>query len=432
MELLSAIGCIIALVLMIVLAYKGVSPIAFSILVSVIVCVFSGLPVVDTLLEKYAVTTGNFIASYLLLLASGAILGRIYQDTGAGGAIADGLAKVFGEKRPFLTIMVTCAIMTYSGISAFVLIFAIYPVAIELLRKANISRHLLPATFTGVCWCAANTAPGCPQLLNVVPSKALGTGTLAGWQCGIPTAVAMFVLNYLYLNYQAKKLKKQGIGFEASEEDEAAQAKAAEKKRPHILLSLLPILLVAVLYVGFGFSAAMAVLISDAAAFILLFPYMELREWKTAFSEGAEESIEAVMGTAVIVGFGGVVTAAPVYSYIINFIETSHMNVYLLAAVSTILLAGLLASATGSASLSMTTLGEVYLSSGANLSLVHRIVSQMACTFDSLPHCGALVAVFTICKTDHKHAYKYLFFTSALIPLICVWAIDVPYALLFG
>lgn len=432
MELLSGIGCILALAIMIILAYKGVSPIAFSVLVSIIVCFFSGLPVVETLLGKYAVTTGNFIANYLLLLASGAILGRIYQDTGAGAAIADGLAKIFGEKRPFLTIMVTCAIMSYSGISAFVLIFAIYPVAIELLRKANISRHLLPAAFAGVCWCAANTAPGCPQLLNVVPANALGTSTVAGWQCGIPTAIAMFVLDYLYLNFQAKKLKKQGIGFEMNAEDETTIVNAGQKKKPHILIALIPIALVIVLYVGFGMGAEKAVLIADAAAFVLLFRFLDLKGWKAAFSEGAMESIEAVMGTAVIVGFGGVVTATPVYSWIINYIETSNMNVYLLAAVSTMVMAGLLASATGSASLSMTTLGDVYIASGANLNLIHRIVSQMACTFDSLPHCGALVAVFTICKTDHKHAYKYLLFTSALIPLLCVWLIDVPYALIFG
>lgn len=420
------------MVLMIVLAFKGVSPIAYSVLVSVIVCIFSRLPIVETLLNGYAVTTANFIASYLILLAAGAILGRIYQDTGAGAAIADGLAKVFGEKRPFLTIMVTCAIMSYSGISAFVLIFAIYPVAIELLRKANISRHLLPATFTGVAWCAANTAPGCPQLLNVIPAKALGTGTMAGWQCGIPTAIAMFVIDYLYLKHEAKKLGEQGIGFEVDKDDHVALAKAAEKKRPHILIALIPIILVAVLYAGLGFSGETSVLVADVIALVLMFPYLNLNEWTAAFSNGAAESIEAVMGTAVIVGFGGVVTATPVYSYIINFIETSNMNVYVLVAISTMVMAGLLASATGSASLSMTTLGEVYMSSGANLNLIHRICSQMACTFDSLPHCGALVAVFTICKTDHKHAYKYLLFTSALIPLACVWLIDVPYALLFG
>lgn len=158
----------------------------------------------------------------------------------------------------------------------------------------------------------------------------------------------------------------------------------------------------------------------------------ELEGWKTAFSEGAHDSIDAVMGTAVIVGFGGVVTAVPFYSAVIEFITTSNMNIYLLAATSTMILAGLLASATGSASLVMQTLGDVYLSSGANLDLIHRIVSKMACTFDSLPHCGALVAVFSICKTDHPHAYKHLLVTSALIPLLCVWLIDVPYALIFG
>lgn len=415
---------------MIVLAFKGVKPLAFSLLVSIIVCVMSGLPIVETLLQKYAVTCGNFVANYLILLASGAILGRIYQDTGAGAVIADNLSKVFGESRPFLTIMVTGAIMSYSGISGFVLIFAIYPVAIALLRKANISRHLLPASFTGVCWCAANTAPGCPQLLNVVPATKLGTSTLAGWQCGIPCAIAMFVLDYFYLKYTAKKYAARGIGFEADEDDTGAVVENAN--RPPMVLCLIPIAVVFALYVGFGFRAETAVLLGDAAAIILMFRYMDLQRWKTALSEGAHESIEAAMGTAVIVGFGGVVTATPFYSSIIEFIETSHMNVYLLAAVSTMILAGLLASATGSASMMMETLGDVFLRSGANLNYVHRIVSQMACTFDSLPHCGALVAVFTICKTDHQHAYKHLLMTSAIIPLICVWCIDVPFAMIFG
>ena len=428
---LSGLGVVLALALMIILAFKGVKPLAFSILVSVIVCIMSGLPIVETLLQNYAVTTGNFVANYLILLASGAILGRIYQDTGAGGVIADNLSKVFGENRPFLTIMVTGALMSYSGISGFVLIFAIYPVAIELLRKANISRHLLPAAFTGVCWCAANTAPGSPQLLNVVPSNALGTATTAGWQSGIPTAVAMFVLSYFYLTWVAKKNAAAGIGFEADEDDRAA-ALDPNRKRPPMLLALLPILVVAVLYIGLGFGAEKAVLIGDLAALILMFPYLHAGEWVRAFSEGAHDSIDAVMGTAVIVGFGGVVRATPFYTAVIDYIIGSKMNVYLLAAISTMLLAGMLASATGSASLVMETLGDVYLNSGANLALIHRIVSQMACTFDSLPHCGALVAVFSICKTDHKHAYKHLLMTSAIIPLLCVWLIDVPFALLFG
>ena len=430
MVYLSGFGCVLALALMIVLAFKGVKPLAFSVLVSIVVCLLSGLPIVETLLQKYAVTTGNFVANYLILLAAGAVLGRIYQDTGAGAVIADNLSKIFGESRPFLTIMVTGAIMSYSGISGFVLIFAIYPVAIELLKKANISRHLLPAAFTGVCWCAANTAPGCPQLLNVVPAKALGTSTLAGWQCGVPTAIAMFVLSYFYLVHTAKKYAAMGIGFESDESDTAHAE--VDRKRPPMILALLPIILVFVLYVGLGFGAEKAVLLGDLAAIVLMFRYMDVGSWKTALSEGAHESIDAVMGTAVIVGFGGVVTATPFYSSVISYIESSNMNIYLLAAVSTMILAGLLASATGSASLVMETLGDVYLNSGANLSLIHRIVSQMACTFDSLPHCGALVAVFTICKTDHQHAYKHLLMTSAIIPLICVWLIDVPYALIFG
>ena len=52
MVYLSGFGCILALALMIILAFKGVKPLAFSVFVSIIVCILSRLPIVETLLDK--------------------------------------------------------------------------------------------------------------------------------------------------------------------------------------------------------------------------------------------------------------------------------------------------------------------------------------------------------------------------------------------
>ena len=49
-------------------------------------------------------------------------------------------------KRAILSIVLMGAILTYSGVSLFVAVFAIYPFAAQLFREADIPKRLIPAT----------------------------------------------------------------------------------------------------------------------------------------------------------------------------------------------------------------------------------------------------------------------------------------------
>lgn len=43
-----------------------------------------------------------------------------------------------------LAIVLACAILTYGGVSLFVVGFAVYPIAAQLFRKLNIPKRLIP------------------------------------------------------------------------------------------------------------------------------------------------------------------------------------------------------------------------------------------------------------------------------------------------
>ena len=64
-----------------------------------------------------------------------------------------------------LAIVVVCAILTYGGVSLFVVVFAVYPFAAELFRQTNIPKRLIPGTIAlGAFTFTMDALPGTPQI----------------------------------------------------------------------------------------------------------------------------------------------------------------------------------------------------------------------------------------------------------------------------
>ena len=74
------------------------------------------------------------------------------EATGAAKSIAVKVTKLIGKKRAILGVLIATALLAYGGVSVFVIVFAIYPIALELFREANISRKLLVPTFMLGAW----------------------------------------------------------------------------------------------------------------------------------------------------------------------------------------------------------------------------------------------------------------------------------------
>ena len=78
-----------------------------------------------------------------------------------------------------LSIVLVCALLTYGGVSLFVVVFAVYPFAAELFRQSDIPKRLIPARSRSArSRFTMDALPGTPQIQNIIPTTFFKTDDL--------------------------------------------------------------------------------------------------------------------------------------------------------------------------------------------------------------------------------------------------------------
>jgi len=132
-------GIFLALGLLIILAYRGVSVLLLAPLMAMLAAGFSSAPLLGLYTQVFMTSAGGFIISFFPLFLLGAIFGRLMDDSGAAQAIAKSLVARLGSSQAILAVVLACAILTYGGVSLFVVAFAIYPIAANLFVSVQLS-----------------------------------------------------------------------------------------------------------------------------------------------------------------------------------------------------------------------------------------------------------------------------------------------------
>ena len=172
---------VIGLVIMTVLAVKGV-PILWSALVAgIFVLATSGLNVVEGITTTYMTGFSGYIMNYFLMFVLGAVFGKLCEVSGASDSIAKAVVSKLGEKYVVLAIIVAAAILAFGGVSLFVALFTLYPLGMSLFKQADIPRRLFPGTYIAGAATFAMTAPFTPSTQNIVPMAILEQHFLPGW-----------------------------------------------------------------------------------------------------------------------------------------------------------------------------------------------------------------------------------------------------------
>ena len=144
---LGAVGMLLGIAVLIVLCVKGFNVFLSSMIASIVVIIFNGLPFWDSIITTYFNGMSGFIGTYTLFFCLAAAYGELMKVTGAAETIANYLFKLVGVKyTAFATLLVTW-ILAYGGINAFIVVFAVYPIAMPMFRQANISKNIMPAIF---------------------------------------------------------------------------------------------------------------------------------------------------------------------------------------------------------------------------------------------------------------------------------------------
>jgi H+/gluconate symporter-like permease len=167
---------VLALVLLMAIAFRGLPVILFAPLCALLAAGLSGRPLLPSYTETFMTSAAGYVRSFFPLFLLGAVFGKLMESSGAAGTIAGVIARALGPRRSILAVVLACGVLTYGGVSLFVVAFAIYPFASALFREADIPKRLIPgAVALGAFTLTMDALPGSPQIQNLIPTRFFGT-----------------------------------------------------------------------------------------------------------------------------------------------------------------------------------------------------------------------------------------------------------------
>lgn len=448
---IGVIGIILSLILLMYLAYKGFSVLVLAPVLACFAAFLGGIAtgethILATYTEVFMKSLGGYVMNYFPLFLLGAIFGKVMDDTGAAKAIASVICKKLGEKRAIAAIVLACAILTYGGVSLFVVAFAVYPIAAELFRELNIPKRFIPGAIALGAFTFTMTAlPGTPQIQNAIPMQYFGTDVYAAPIIGLIASAVMLFGGLFWLQYRANKAMKRGEGYGNHKNENIV--KFNEDELPNFGISMLPIVVVLVMsfvlskyifpsmnlnylekynttapkVIG-NWSLIVSLITSIIIAYI--FNYKKMASPIETLTKGVNGSFLAVMNTASEVGYGNVIAGLGAFLIIKGALLGLSSNPLVSEAVSVSALAGITGSASGGLSIALGALGDVYLKEaavmGINPEVLHRIAAIACGGLDTLPHNGAVITLLGVTGLTHKESYADVGMCTAVIPTIAV------------
>ncbi|AOY78062.1 GntP family permease [Clostridium formicaceticum] len=414
------LGIIIGLALLMYLAYRGMSIIWIAPICAAIVALTGGLDLIYAYREAYMGGFVGFAKTWFPVFMLGAIFGKMMDDSGAARSVANFVIRLIGTKRAILAVVVGCAVLTYGGVSLFVVVFAIYPLAVALFREANISRKLIPGAIALGSFTFTMTAiPGTPQIQNLIPIEYYGTTPLAAPIMGTIGALIMFGVGMLWLTYRERQLTAAGEVFiELKEKVEDIDA----SNLPNPLLSALPLFIV-IIFLNF-LELDIIIALTAGILLALVLNFKRVKSIVETINAGASGSVLAIINTSAAVGFGAVVRAVPGFNSLTSLVMGIEGNPLISQAVAVNVLAGATGSASGGMGIALEALAdrfvELSLTTGVPLEAFHRIASMSSGGLDTLPHNGAVLTLLAVTAMTHKDSYKDIFVVGSLIPILSV------------
>lgn len=413
----------IAIILFGILAFRQISALILAPLVSLFVIVCARLPILESLKESFMPAAAEYVSKYFLIFFLGAIFGAIYQFTGAAESIARFIAKLSKGKLVAPIIMTITGILTYGGISGFVVFFVVYPIALQLFKEANITRRIIPAAISAGCWTWSMSGPGSPSIQNVIAATNLNTAATAALLPSSISTILMYLFIFVWLEYRSRKFTKKGIVFDDNtltyQLSDVELELDETKKLPNTILSFIPIIVILVTFNILKLPVEVAVALGIIFSVVLFFNKINgVEEWIETFNKGAADSGVSILNTAIVVGFGGVVQNTQGFSDLVSSLKNLHMSPLVFVMITVAICAGACGSASGGLGVAFNALKDTYMQMGVNFEYVHRISTIAAGTLDTLPHQGAQITLLNICKLTHKEAYFDIAITQIIIPFI--------------
>ena len=468
------LGMLVGLGLLMYLSYRGWSVLLLAPAAALVVAAFSGEPLLAHWTLTFMSAAAGFIAQFFPIFLLGARFGQLMEDSGSVEAIAAFMTARLGTGRAMLAVVLSGALVTYGGVSLFVAIFVLVPMAAMLFRTAGIPRRLMPpALALGTMTFTMSAMPGTPSIQNAIPMPFFGTTAFAAPGLGLIASAIMLAFGLWWLGRAEGRARLAGEGFGdgltpraedvaddgivreraavAQSFDPAEAARGAQGgSRPsawiafaplvvviavNLLMSLLVLPRVDASYledVRFGEASlaevagvwSVSVALAAAIATVVALNFRRFPALRSTMDAGANASVLPILAVASLVGFGAVVAAMPAFELVRDWVLGIGGGPLVSLAVATNILAGLTGSASGGLTIALDALGPTFMAiaseTGLSPELMHRVAVIGAGTLDSLPHNGAVVTLLAVCGCSHRDSYGDIAVTAVLGSIVAL------------
>jgi H+/gluconate symporter-like permease len=460
-ERMTFLICLASLAFLMFVAYRGFSVILFAPIAALGAVLLTHpadvLPVYSGLFMDKMV---GFVKLYFPVFMLGALFGKVIELSGFARSIVSWVIKLLGTERAVLCIVLVGGLLTYGGVSLFVVVFAVYPFAAEMFRQSDIPKRLIPGTIAlGAFTFTMDSLPGTPQIQNIIPTTFFKTDSLAAPILGTIGGLYVLIMGVLYLNWRMKKAHAAKEGYGTGHINEPEIKANGNLANPG--LAILPLFVVGISNLLFTkqwlpelYGATSSVVLTpdakpivqqvgsflgiwsvEAALLLGIITVVVLAYKQIAgkFAEGSRSAIAgsllASMNTASEYGFGAVISALPGF-LVIKDALTAIPNPLVNEAITVTTLAGVTGSASGGMSIALAAMSDHFIAAanaaGIPLEVLHRVAAMASGGMDTLPHNGAVITLLAVTGLTHVQSYKDIFAitcikTSAVFVIIAVY-----------
>ncbi len=415
------IGCLLAFGLVIFLVYKNWSVLIAALLGTLLCIITNGLPLGETITGLYLPKMVSFISGFFLVYLFGCIQAQIYSRSGAAICIANSIVgllnidKLPQQKKQILAMVVITligTILAYGGIIVTVVIILLYPIALSILHRADIPKKFVLGLLASGTFTFALTGPGSPQMTNIVAMNYLGTSSTAGLVAGILGAIAELVVMIVIMNTLINRARSRGEHFSYHPLDEVYDS---NQQTPSFLLSIIPLIIVFVLFAFLKIDIELALVISSLVSVLLFYKYLRKDGIQSTLNTGALNSIAPVFTVGVVIGFAGVVSSTDAFLSIVNGLMALPLPPIVLLIICVSITCALTGGSSTGLLVCLPIMAPIFIDQlGMDPALIHRVSSFAGSILDTLPYSGSILMLLPMCHMKLKEIYPAMFVTTVI------------------
>lgn len=424
-------GILLAWGLFLFLAFKGFDLVLSSVVLSFLMCLFNfplqeacqlltgTFPSPESLANTgFMVFFAGFLRDYFLLFLLSALFGQLLYDSGAARCIAEHTARLVRLARPsmqkfFCALIVPFlySVLSYAGISGFVIVFTIMPIARDLFRETDTPWAFY--CFGGPQVLGVTMLAGSLQATNIHAANICGTSLTAGAALSFCAYGVWVAVTLLVIRTAVRRADRRGEHFslccDAAGQDAAHEASC--RPASPLLPALLP-LLVTVAAAVIRKDDVIPALCCGCVLCVALFRRELAVKWKSAVSKGTADALRAISTVAATYAMGSVMKLCPSFGGLIGAMDALPG-----LAGGSILMMGssfVMASSLSATAAFGSTISERFLEAGLSASVSHRLMT-LSCFTSLSPHNSGVINASAVTKIPYSRCLK-IYMIGSLVP----------------